>query len=988
MRSGQVQKASGVPKQYLPELIKCAKDPVYFLNTYCKILTLEHGIVPFELYDFQIKCIKDYQKHRFNINCKSRQLGLSTVTAGYALWKALFQRNQTILCIATKNSAAVGFIKKVKEFWKNLPKWLQFVEYAETTQEVRLGNGSIVEAVPTSDDAGRGKSINLLIVDEAAHIKNFGTVWTSIYPALSTGGNAIIISCVTDETYVYTDKGVQQVKDFIENNGNDGGYSIEPYNIQGHSKKRTGSLFVNNGFVDTKIIATKYGNIEGSLAHKLWACKNNTFGWYKLDELEIGDWVSHYSGQNVWGNNDNISDIIEQAPIYKNNLRFDESTISDDFCYLMGLYIAEGSSGGTSKEKTYIDITCGDDISKAITDTGLSYTFNQNDRLHYRIGSKNLIQTMNLLGFDLTKQAYEKEIPKRFLSMSKQKICSLLSGLFDGDGCARTDSGFVSYASTSKKLIQQISVLLSNIGILSSVYRVTAEKMNSYNPKIPFNFDSYRLELNGKNSIKFHNEIGFRFKRKQILSSKIGTISKNNSHDVIPNSLPIVMNLCEQYKLTNKKTQKFGINLRNIGLKTNRYKTQNLSKDKVVDLINYIENHVDSTVKEEYSWVNENVTWAQIKSVDFSKSETYDFSLPDNDKDFWSHSIVYNNFLGHQTPNGVGNQYYDIWVGAESKTNTFHATKLPWNVHPDHDDEWFANETKSLSKRMIAQEFLCEFIGSGDTFLQTDQMIWLSGKTKQPIKYDPIEKELWLWEDPVPGSRYLIAADVSRGDSKDFSAFHIMNVDTGYVIGEYQGKVTPDLFAGILFRVGNQYNRALIIVESNSYGNHTLIELKKANYSNIYYHGTPKALIGNYVPKHTDKMGFFTGTENRLAALTSLEECLRLEKIIPCSVRVYNEFQTFIWSSDKKPQAIKGKTDDLVMSLAIAAWCFKQYYDTGSIKKDKSNNSTEFYIGFSNKPMTPERNHLNSMLPSIGKNHLKTPIQTDLDPNDIRWLIS
>lgn len=194
-----------ISKQHVEEIIKCGKDPAYFLRTYGKIVTLEDGLVPFELFDFQEKCLKQFQKHRFNIVLKSRQLGLTTVSAGYAVWVALFQRNKSVLCIATKLSTATGFIKKVKEFWKNLPPWLRFVEIEETKQEVRFMNGSTIEAIPTSDDAGRGKSINLLIVDEAAFIRNFDSVWTAIQPTLGTGGNAIVLSTPNGAGNMYYD---------------------------------------------------------------------------------------------------------------------------------------------------------------------------------------------------------------------------------------------------------------------------------------------------------------------------------------------------------------------------------------------------------------------------------------------------------------------------------------------------------------------------------------------------------------------------------------------------------------------------------------------------------------------------------------------------------------------------------------------------------------------------------------------------------------
>lgn len=338
------------------------------------------------------------------------------------------------------------------------------------------------------------------------------------------------------------------------------------------------------------------------------------------------------------------------------------------------------------------------------------------------------------------------------------------------------------------------------------------------------------------------------------------------------------------------------------------------------------------------------------------------------------------------TPAGVGGMYYDLWCGAEAKQNSFNPIKLPWNVHPEHDQAWFEEQCRSLDKRKVAQELLCEFLGSGETFLNADLMALLSSQQKQPIKYDPIDHKLWIWEDPEPGAKYIVTSDVSRGDSKDYSTFQIVNVLTGNVAGEYQDKVTPDILAGILFRIGTLYNRALIVVESNSYGNHTLIELKKLNYTNLFYQGTPKHLIGNYVPTPKDKAGFFTHTDNRLAALTNLEECIRLGKMTINSVRLYNELQTFVWSSEKKPAAIRGKTDDLVMAIAIAAWIYKNYYDEGKDRSKASYGPNTFFIGMSTKKL-PSTNNYGGMLPSTNpRKHLTSPEQQDFDHNDLRWL--
>ena len=101
-------------QRQIKEIVRCGKDPVYFLNKYVKIQHPTQGLIPFNTYPFQDECIKDFMGHRFNVILKSRQLGISTLSAAYAAWLALFYKDKNVLVIATKLSVAMNFIKKVK----------------------------------------------------------------------------------------------------------------------------------------------------------------------------------------------------------------------------------------------------------------------------------------------------------------------------------------------------------------------------------------------------------------------------------------------------------------------------------------------------------------------------------------------------------------------------------------------------------------------------------------------------------------------------------------------------------------------------------------------------------------------------------------------------------------------------------------------------------------------------------------------------------
>ena len=159
-------------QRQIKEIVRCGKDPVYFLNKYVKIQHPTRGLIPFDTYPFQDACIKDFVDHRFTVILKSRQLGISTLSAAYAAWLAIFYKDKNVLVIATKLSVAMNFIKKVKVAIRSLPKWLILPEIVSNNkQSLEFSNGSVIKAIPTSDDAGRSEALSLLVIDEAAHVE-------------------------------------------------------------------------------------------------------------------------------------------------------------------------------------------------------------------------------------------------------------------------------------------------------------------------------------------------------------------------------------------------------------------------------------------------------------------------------------------------------------------------------------------------------------------------------------------------------------------------------------------------------------------------------------------------------------------------------------------------------------------------------------------------------------------------------------------------
>jgi hypothetical protein len=528
------------------EIIKCGKDPIYFMNKYLKIQHPIRGLIDFNTFAFQDDCVSDFNNHRFNIILKSRQLGLSTLVAAYSVWQAIFYKEKNILIIATKLAVAQNFIRKVKTYIKSMPNWLLVpVITANNKQQVEFSNGSQIKAIPTSEDAGRSEALSLLIVDEAAFVRNFDELWMGLYPTLSTGGRAILLS----------------------------------------------------------------------------------------------------------------------------------------------------------------------------------------------------------------------------------------------------------------------------------------------------------------------------------------------------------------------------------------------------------------------------------------------------------------------TPNGVGGQYHEIYTKAERQENKFNPIKLLWDVHPERGNEWFEKEVKNMSQRQVSQELLCDFASSGDTFLTGDVLEKVRILTNQPIEKSGPNYNVWFWEYPIEGTQYILSADIARGDSGDYSTFHVLNTQNQNVSVEFKGKITPDHFASLIYDIARRFNNAQVCPENNTYGYSVLSKLSELAYKNIYFSSEREKYRYLYGEgNNIGKAGFNTNKESRELILSNFEESLRNGRIKSRSQRLYTELKTFVWNG-KKASAMKGYNDDLVISLAIGCWLLDSNSDTYNVAqiqhadallKGMQVNNTDVNNTIISPFYRNKQTSVNPFIPVIlpeGKFAGQKDITRKNPLGDLRWLI-
>lgn len=281
------------------------------------------------------------------------------------------------------------------------------------------------------------------------------------------------------------------------------------------------------------------------------------------------------------------------------------------------------------------------------------------------------------------------------------------------------------------------------------------------------------------------------------------------------------------------------------------------------------------------------------------------------------------------TPNGMGNWFHKTWVGAKEGTNKFNPINLHWSLHPERDEQWRKDQDEILGKKMAAQECDCDFISSGNTVVDALVLKWYQDeKVKEPLEKRGFDRNYWLWEYPDYSKNYLVSADVARGDGKDYSAFHIIEVESMRQVASYKGQLGTKQYGRFLTQVGREWNDALVVVENSNIGWAVLQEMIDLNYPNIFYSSADMQVVDTHYTyvnkKHPDydnptKPGFTTSHKTRPMLISKLDEYVRKKEVLIQDERLIDELFTFIWTG-VRAEAMKGYNDDLVMSYAIALW--------------------------------------------------------------------
>tara|TARA_Y100001963_G_scaffold123644_1_gene173810 strand:- start:66 stop:1052 length:987 start_codon:yes stop_codon:yes gene_type:complete len=270
-----------------------------------------------------------------------------------------------------------------------------------------------------------------------------------------------------------------------------------------------------------------------------------------------------------------------------------------------------------------------------------------------------------------------------------------------------------------------------------------------------------------------------------------------------------------------------------------------------------------------------------------------------------------------------------MWVKAEEGVNGFTPIRLPWTVHPERNQNWRDQQDDELGPRMASQECDCDFTTSGNTVFAPELLSYYEKTfTCDPLERRGIDGSLYIWEYPDYSRKYMVVADVARGDSKDYSAFHIIDIEECKQIGEFKSQIGTKEYGHMLVAIATEYNNALLVIENANIGWNTIQVVIDKGYKNLYYSPKGEAATNAdaFLAKwhdmvDTTKMvpGFTMSLKTRPLVIGKLDAYMREKSVMIQGKRTLEELRTFIWRNHRAEAQI-GYNDDLIMSLATACY--------------------------------------------------------------------
>lgn len=299
---------------------------------------------------------------------------------------------------------------------------------------------------------------------------------------------------------------------------------------------------------------------------------------------------------------------------------------------------------------------------------------------------------------------------------------------------------------------------------------------------------------------------------------------------------------------------------------------------------------------------------------------------------------------------GMGNFFHQAWVNSVQKLNMLFPVQLHWQMHPEYNAAWYAEQRMDLGFRRCMQEIDCDFLQSGMNVFNMDKIKAIEARLneRQPFLRERVgfEGEILYYFKYDPARTYTLGADISTGRSKDYSAFSVYD-DRGKEVACYKGKILPRLFAHVMMKVGYKYGMAIIAPEINSIGEAPLAILQEQEYPNIFHDVSSVLKRDEWLPKESAYMGWLTTHKSRHEMITGFDEDLENELIEPWNPYMVKEAYTFVYNDNNKPIAL-GKGGGSSKSSEFYGETGKSYSDdaiiaeciTNAVRKNPSNQGT------------------------------------------------
>jgi len=882
--------------EQIEEVKRCMVDPAYFIRKYIWIMHPKLGRIKFDLYDYQEELVRSYQDERYNIVLSARQTGKTETSTAYMVWFAIFHDAKTILVVSKDAESAKEIIKKVQMMYEGLPHWLkpgiQDDNWNKHTAE--FDNDSRIVARTTTGTSGRGLAISLLYCDELAFVKPHiqHEFWDSVFPTLS---------CVAGDTIVLTNSGFARIKDLF----------VDKIVGQLMPADKTLKVLSDGGLTDishtyispaskTLTVQTETGReLTVTPHHPLMKLTESGGRLTKTEELQVGDYLRIDTNANIFGNT---------------HMGVDES-------YMLGGYIAEGwiNQGNT------IWISNSD---VEFRDVYLNNGFRE-DKNPYkiRLSSQGKIREWADIGIEADRKCHNKIIPSEVLKFDKSSLCNFIAGMFDGDGSVTNKS--INYTSTSKQLVQELQILLDNLGIVSRIYRNDSkviferdkDRILPQGTKLQSLRDSWGLNIPLSQYSKFQETIPIRIIRKQNKLKEIINIRNQDSFKQYYVPVSEIKPRLHDILMKSGKSKEW---YRENGIRFDKCLDGNpdrkLTKKKINDwlvLIDKFKLPISNYNKKFLQKLGDYyIRWEKIRSVVNSYTDaTYDFTVPKTGI-FTQNGIMGSNTGGgciiSSTPNGDNNLFSTLWRGAEGDVNGFYASRIYWDQPPGRDEEYKQSIIDKMGVRKWLQEYECEFISSDNSLFDT-RIIQVEQKRYNNVKIAFTIEEQEFYKPISQDMAYLVGVDPSTGNGNDYSVIEVYEFPTMVQIMEYRSNTVSEvvLYSHLKKVIGflEKYsNDVYFSVESNGVGR-ALIAL--------YMQDESPPLYSHFMSEPgKNKLGYTTTSASKRDCAIRFKNMFERREMTILSPILYNEMKSYIRKGDGF-NAQTGATDDCISAVFV-----------------------------------------------------------------------